>query len=291
MLEVGRVARYREVFGLTDETALTEEQVRHHWELESALSQELRSSAPASRWETFERCYDRLYSELPWLVGTGGEANPALWLGLIGSPGARVYEVGSGAGELAIGLAQAGFEVTATDVSRERGNRAPRAHLTWAATDGVHLDQFAAPCSFDAVISNQLIEHLHPDDLEAHLSSALALLRPGGRYVLATPHALTGPHDVSKVFGLDAPAGMHLHEYTNREMVRALRRAGFRRPRSVLHSPRLVPGAHPGRLHLGLMLGVEAVLAPLGNATARALARRLRGPLRLDVFLVAERAT
>ena len=289
MAEPRLLARYREAFGLTGETVLTEAQVRHHLELETALSDELRASAPAVRHETFERCYDRLYSELPWLAGTGGVPNPGLWSDLIGPPGARVYEVGSGAGELAVGLARAGYRITATDISLHRGTREQRSNLSWETTDGVHLDRFAATSTYDAVLSNQLIEHLHPDDLEAHLRAARALLKPGGRYAFATPHAYTGPHDVSKVLDLDAPGGMHLHEYTNLEMVRALRRAGFTRVRSVLYSPRLSARAIPSRWHLAVMLGVEAALRPLGLARAHAVARHLHGPLRLDVFLIAER--
>jgi SAM-dependent methyltransferase len=289
MAEGKLVGRYREVFGLRGDTALTEQGIRRHLELETALSHELRASAPAARWETFERCYDRLYSELPWLVGTGGAANPGLWSRLIGPPGSRVYEVGSGAGELAQGLAQAGYLVTATDVSRQRGDRVQRPNLIWATTDGVHLDRFAAPGSFDAVISNQVIEHLHPDDLDSHLRSALSLLAPGGRYAFATPHRLTGPHDVTQVLDLDAPHGMHLREYTNIELMRALRHAGFQRLRSVQYSPRLYPHPIPSRVHLWTMVALEAGLDRLTVSRARAVARRLRGPLRLDVFMVAER--
>jgi 2-polyprenyl-3-methyl-5-hydroxy-6-metoxy-1,4-benzoquinol methylase len=216
-------------------------------------------------------------------------ANPAMWSRLIGPPGSRVYEVGSGAGELAVGLAEAGYLITATDVSRQRGDRVQRPNLTWATTDGVHLDRFAVPDSFEAVISNQVVEHLHPDDLDSHLRSARSLLVPGGRYAFATPHRLTGPHDVSKVLELDAPGGMHLREYRNIEMVRALRQAGFHRVRSVQYSPRLYPHPIPSRLHLWTMLALETGLDRASVNRARAIARRLRGPLRLDVFLVAER--
>jgi hypothetical protein len=136
------------------------------------------------------------------------------------------------------------------------------------------------------VISNQLIEHLHPDDIDTHMRAARVLLKPGGRYTFATPHRLTGPHDVSKVFGLDAPAGMHLREYTNLELARSLRRAGFRRIRSIMYSPRLSPRPIPSRVHLACMLALEAAADRLPS---RAAARHLRGPLRLDIFLTAER--
>ncbi|MEA2146440.1 MAG: hypothetical protein QOG59_2027, partial [Solirubrobacteraceae bacterium] len=132
------LVRYCEVYGLNGDTAVAEEQVHQHFELETALSRELMQSPPEDRWGTFERCYNRLYSELPWLVGTGGVAKAALWTPLLGAPGASVYEIGSGAGELATALAEAGYRVTATDVSAERGDRVARPNLTWASTDGVH---------------------------------------------------------------------------------------------------------------------------------------------------------
>jgi 2-polyprenyl-3-methyl-5-hydroxy-6-metoxy-1,4-benzoquinol methylase len=247
-------------------------------------------SAPDDRWDTFARCYNRLYSALPWLADTGGDPDGNLWSSLIGDSGSRIYEVGSGAGRLATALADSGYIVTATDVSRQRGGaRDAVSNLEWAMTDGVHLDRFAEPGTFDAVLSNQVVEHLHPDDLEEHLRSARSLLKPGGRYVLCTPHVLTGPHDVSKVFGLDSAVGMHLHEYTNSEVARALGAAGFSRVSSVLYSPKLWRRPFASRLHLYVVIAIEHLLLRVERGRARAVASRLRGPLRLEVFLIAQR--
>ena len=69
--------------------------------------------------------------------------------------------------------------------------------MTWGETDGVHLDMFKLPESYDAVISNQVIEHLHRDDLAIHFRAAWRVLRPGGRYVFATPHCTQG-HPTSR---------------------------------------------------------------------------------------------
>lgn len=52
------------------------------------------------------------------------------------------------------------------------------------------------------------------------------VLKPGGSYVIRTPHPASGPWDVSRYF-CDHPEGFHLKEWTYRELREALRRAGF----------------------------------------------------------------
>ena len=66
----------------------------------------------------------------------------------------------------------------------------------------------------DVVFSDQLIEHLHPEDTELHFGLVHRLLAPGGTYLFRTPHALCGPHDVSRWFS-DTPQGFHLKEWTS----------------------------------------------------------------------------
>ena len=190
------LVRYRQNYGLPREAPEpTMEQVKFHLELERSLTAERTPpSTPENRWETFQRCYDLLYTSLPWLSSTGSNPDVTTWTRMIGRPPQRVYEIGSGAGRLAAGLASNGFEVTATDISRERGgNRATGKNLQWGLTDGVNLARFADPDSFDVVISDQVIEHLHPDDLLTHLEGVRTLLRSRGRYI-SGPRTLTlGP--------------------------------------------------------------------------------------------------
>jgi len=99
--------------------------------------------------------------------------------------------------------------------------------LVWRTTDGVNLSQFEKEATYDAVISTQVIEHLHPDDLVTHFSNALALLKPGGICVFDTPHRGTGPHDLSDLLGFERPQFMHLKEYDYCELRDALKKAGF----------------------------------------------------------------
>ncbi len=127
-------------------------------------------------------------------------------------------------------LALNGYECKGTEITRERGEKllpGSYTNLSWGISDGVHLDKFEPPDTYDVVVSDQVIEHIHPDDLESHLKSVYSILKRGGRYIFSTPNKYTGPHDVSRVFRLNEPAGMHLKEYTCRELFEATRRAGF----------------------------------------------------------------
>lgn len=91
--------------------------------------------------------------------------------------------------------------------------------------DGYNLDAVGSN-SIDLVFSNHLIEHFHPEDTYHHFELVHRILKAGGRYVFRTPHALTGPHDVSKYFSYEAE-GFHLKEWTYTEIGRMLLDMGY----------------------------------------------------------------
>jgi SAM-dependent methyltransferase len=297
--ESALVARYRANYGLGSDVNVTDDMIMEHWELERRLTDDLRASTSETRATTFERCYSDLYHGVPWLRegSQGGDrlAEDALWPVLIGPAPKEVYEVGSGDGSLARFLADAGYTVRATEITSERGDRRESARLSWGITDGVHLDDFASPASYDAVVSNQVVEHLHPDDLGVHLRSVRRLLRPGGRFAFATPHAYTGPHDISRVFELDRPAGMHLREYTYGELNRALLDAGFTQVDSPLRVPHSVRARLQGRpdpilsaAYLRYLIALESGIARLSSPRRQRVARALRTALFAgNIMLVA----
>jgi SAM-dependent methyltransferase len=303
------VRRYKANYRIPDRAPITEEMILHHWALERRLTTELLSSDPASRWNVFERCYSTLYSEVPWLNELSDAASfesapdeswAEEWSYLIGPPPRRVYEIGSGKGRLAAALVDRGYECTATEITRERGQKwtAARQSLRWTVADGVHLDSFERPESYDAAISDQVIEHLHPDDLVPHFAGAHAILKAGGRYVFATPHAFAGPSDVSRVFGRDRSEGMHLKEYTYRELQDAVRAAGFERLDAVFRVPRalrarcrraLRPVA--SRAYFRYLRALERAIARWPHRRRRQAARVLRlGLWPSDITLVATKA-
>jgi len=90
----------------------------------------------------------------------------------IPEPPARVLEVGCGKGDLALALAERGFDVTAID---------PK------APDGpifrqVRLEDFSDARGFDAVVASLSLHHIH--DLGHALDTIASLLPPDGPLVL-----------------------------------------------------------------------------------------------------------
>lgn len=240
------IDRYKKVYNMPVDVAVTEEMILTHWELEKRLTKELLESTPENRWDIFERCYSTLYSELLWLnqsIDAGSTLPPHQryknWIYLIGEPPKKIYEIGSGKGKMISYLASCGFECKATEITRERGRKYVSEHpnLSWGISDGVHLERFEPSNSYDVIISDQVIEHLHPDDLYAHFKGVISILSSGGRYIFATPHRYAGPSDVSRVFKCDKPMGMHLKEYTYQELKESLERAGFKNVQAVLRIP------------------------------------------------------
>ena len=308
------IQRYKENYKIPSDAHVTEQMILTHWELEKLLTQELLQSTPEKRWETFERCYTRLYSDLDWLnplTGKTIQTSPSdrygKWLKAIGSPPKSIYEIGSGTGEFIAYLAGNNFQCTGTEITRERGqkhlaNTYP--NLVWSTTDGVHLDKFEAHETFDVVLSNQVIEHLHPDDLETHMKGVLSILKGGGRYIFNTPHKYTGPHDISQVFKLSTPRGMHLREYTYQEIVASIKKAGFHHiyyafiPRQLrtflIHgkSNQLEQTRQAGEQYLCILLLVEKMLSIIPAHGLRSFCAKVLRKLGFfsdNIFLIAEK--
>ncbi len=233
------IRRYRTNYQLGDE--IGEYEVKRHWELESTLARRLLTSDKSTRWSVFQECYTELYSTLPWL--NESETAPAdslrPWLKLV-PKGAKVFEIGSGKAHLLKYLVSQGYDCVATEITRERGEKhaAGVGDLKWHVTDGVNLAKFESPSSYDVVISTNVVEHLHPDDILDHLRNVREILRPGGYYIFATPHVGVGPSDVSRVYGFDRAVCMHLKEYNFIELGALLTYAGFRSPKAILFRQR-----------------------------------------------------
>ncbi|WP_353931681.1 methyltransferase domain-containing protein [Okeanomitos corallinicola TIOX110] len=227
---------YKRNYNIPADVEVTEAMILQHWNLEKKLTKELWESTPENRWEVFEQAYTLLYSEIEWLNKLPGDTrSPSeryqTWVATIGSKPKKIYEIGSGKGEMISYLSQCEFECKGTEVTRERGEKHIKessSYLSWGNTDGVNLEQFEPANYYDVVLSNQVIEHFHPDDLQTHFQSAYSILNENGRYIFSTPHCHTGPHDVSFVFKYDDSKGMHLKEYTYHELIEPLTLAGFK---------------------------------------------------------------
>lgn len=269
------INRYRNKFKIPGNVHLTEELILDHWELEKQLTKELLASEPHNRWETFERCYTELHASLNWRKvdrSSDHSIPPTIlygdWANLIGPSSKTVYEIGSGKGQLIEYLASCGYECKGSEISRERGEKyvSDGLNLSWGISDGVHLTQFETPASYDVVISKQVIEHLHPEDITDHFKGVFNILAPGGRYIFTTPHSAAGPADISIVFNSDKPKGMHLKEYTYHEIKNLLRESGFSKIYSVMKMPtkvRQILGFGFKPKALSLYLSYQCVLEKL----------------------------
>ena len=95
--------------------------------------------------------------------------------------GARIYEFGCSWGYGSWQLQQAGFEVTAYEISK------PRSRFAVEKLGVKTLDPSSVkPQSFDVVYSSHVIEHV-PSPAKM-LAQGLDMLRPGGLFVALTPN-------------------------------------------------------------------------------------------------------
>jgi SAM-dependent methyltransferase len=179
--------------------------------------------------------YDELFQRVPHHSMLTRKASPeksrenlAWQLGLLAGVLDRdvtFLELGPGDCALAFAVANVTRQVYAVDVSETitSSARVPD-NFRLILSDGASID--VPKNSVDVVYSNQLMEHLHPDDVVEQLENVLDVLSPGGRYICVTPNRLNGPHDISRNFDRVA-RGFHLREYTVTELSTLFRQVGF----------------------------------------------------------------
>jgi ubiquinone/menaquinone biosynthesis C-methylase UbiE len=142
------------------------------------------------------------------------------------------FEIGSGSGDVCVEIAKAAKSCIGVDPAstvRRTGDVPP--NCSFLASDIVNFQ--IEDASVDVAFSNQVLEHLHPEDCQTLIGKVFRALRPGGIFVNIVPNKLSGPHDVSKYFAEEAE-GLHLHEYSNRELSNFLGAAGFVRCTSYM---------------------------------------------------------
>lgn len=215
------------------------EQRREHWLIERRLREELLASSPEDRDAAFADAYDRLFREVPWhdanTISDGREEEIeehffAMYSPLVG-PRDTLVDLGCGTGGLVRRFAPVVARAIGVDASEEmiapsRASAPPNAEFVTGSVVRPPLP----PRSADLAVSRQVMEHLHPDDVPAHLAAVREMLRPRGRFLIETPQRLTGPWDISRGMS-QTPTGFHLREYTHWELAAMLRQAGFSKVR------------------------------------------------------------
>ncbi len=218
-------------------TGRTAEQLANHYLVEKGLADQVRASTRQERQVLLPKVYDEMFARVPdhpRLHRRESEAESrrsveARLRILRGDlrPDSVFLEIAPGDCRLAAEVALQVKRVFAADISDQRapGMQVP-ANFELVLFDGFHLD--LPPAFADVAFSYQFLEHLHLDDVSPHFELVARALRPGGVYILDTPHSFSGPHDISRYFSHEAQ-GFHMHEWTYKE-IRALgRQHGFGR--------------------------------------------------------------
>jgi SAM-dependent methyltransferase len=210
-------------------------QIKYHYDVEKELANRLRTATKEQRRVLYHTVYDERTSRIPDhpLVTRTSSAEaqaraviPQLrLLRRFVHPQTTFLEIGPGDGALVLALAKWARKVYATDVSRSLVN-----HHDWpenvlfCLSDGINIP--IAENSIGVAYSNQVMEHLHPEDAHDQLRAIHAALAPGGIYICITPNRLSGPYDISRYFD-EVATGFHLKEYTLTELTEILRLSGF----------------------------------------------------------------
>lgn len=219
----------------------TARQIREHYEIEKPIADRLRNSTADERKEMYAQAYDELFQRVPHhpLLNVDSEAEgrtriekelanlqPFL------DETSVFLEVGPGDCAVSLEIAKRVEKVYAIDVSSEitKNLKAPD-NFELVISDGSSVP--APKGTVDVAYSNQLMEHLHPDDAVRQLRNIYESLKPGGVYLCSTPNRLSGPHDVSRDFDHVA-TGLHLKEYTVTELDEIFRASGFVRTKVYL---------------------------------------------------------
>ena len=252
----------------------TIDSVWRHFEVERSIAARLKAGDRALRKKIYATMYDQLFDEVPdhpRLTRRADEQQTARAIeskSRLVRPFARsdasFLEFGSGDCRFCIAMADRFAQVHAVDIADQIASGSPRpANFELIVYDGYDLD-LPSGC-IDIAFSDQLIEHLHPDDTAAHFSLVHRLLKPGGVYLFRTPHRLTGPHDVSRYF-VEEAQGFHLKEWTYGELTRLLGDLDYGSIRSYWFAKGILL-----RVPLGIFRMIEGLFRPMPGKLRRLL--------------------
>lgn len=180
----------------------------------------------------------------------------ALYRRIIGPGHRAILEIGCGPGDLTHALGDLARLTVGVDVSLRRASVARRSGTSLDGNDvDRHVEFFAMnaislgfrPESFDCAVSSSMIEHLHPDDVNAHLAEVLRVLRPGGRYLVWCPNRLGHHQD----------RNFHLCMMSYAELRQRMARAGFVNFRAPLFN-------WPPMVGVGFKVAAERMFSALG---------------------------
>ena len=268
----------------------TYEQLVQQYETEKKLADILRNATKDERRHLYTDTYDTLYQQVPHhpqltrkvdsLAQTQHVLSQMRILRHFLASDYKFVEVGSGDCSLAFEVARQVRKVYSVEISEVITKYLkPPENYELVISDGCSIP---IPLnSINVVYSNQLMEHLHPDDAFEQLQNIYNILVPGGIYFCITPNRLNGPHDISKYFD-EVATGLHLKEYTNTELEGIFKKVGFRKVRTVYMLKGLFFLSPPF-----LAQSIETVLSKLPGSIGKRIAYLRPFKLLLGIKLVA----
>jgi SAM-dependent methyltransferase len=211
------------------------EQLRRHFEVERDLATQLQQAPKHVRSRLYAEVYDRLYRFVPDHPQLTRKQNSAMKTKSVSvqmallqrflTPETVFLELGPGDCSLSFAVAEKVRRVVAVDVSAEiTAADVYPVNFQLILSDGCNSG--LPSNSITVAYSNQLMEHLHPEDVIDQLRDIFRVLAPDGLYVCITPNRLSGPHDISRHFS-ETAVGLHLKEYTAAEVTSLFRATGF----------------------------------------------------------------
>jgi SAM-dependent methyltransferase len=270
----------------------TLEQMREHYEIEKELASKLRNSSQQERRYLYSSLYDEMYKRVPLHPQLTRKSSHDETAKAISSQlkvienflnkDITFLEIGPGDCAFSFEVAKFVKQVYSVDVSDEitkSVTRPPNSHLILSDGSNIPLP----PNSVNVAYSNQLMEHLHPEDALEQLQNIYNTLMPGGVYICITPNRLNGPHDISRSFD-EVATGFHLKEYTVSELSKLFRKVGFSRLRVYI-------GAKDKYLSLPTFpfIAIETLLDKLPYAVRKIIVRTLLFSLLLEIRLVGSK--
>ncbi len=223
----------------------SDSEIREHYEIEIELANKLKNSTREERkfHSLYTTLYDELFSRVPHHTQIVRKQTPEIsekairiQLGLLNkfiSPDSCFMEIGPGDCALSFAVSKRVKKVVAIDVSNiitEQSIPTP-SNFKLIISDGSNIP--LPDNETDIVYSNQLMEHIHPDDATIQLKEIYRTLKPKGYYVCCTPNAVNGPWDISYSYN-EVAEGFHLKEYSVHELSKMFREIGFRKSRTYV---------------------------------------------------------
>lgn len=221
-----------------------------HYDWEIFYARLIRESKKASpeRWKFYSQAYygvnlilterRKRFGKVMDCLGFNVE-NVKHIVALLGRYPARVLDIGCSTGVLVESLLDLGYDAFGIDLGIENvemgnkrivekglinGDKKPL-----IAEDFLSLDiSSISPC--DLIHSNDVLEHIHPDEAREFLERCWKILKSGGWLWLVTPNGLTGPGDATILkYPAGTPSrGLHLKEYTLKELSNLSNECGFK---------------------------------------------------------------